>query len=330
MVNVFIIYSSYQLLITIVKTFLTQRIGKDELIICDADAVSSKLIQNIQHLFKNIIIINQSKTSAYFHILLWRNRITRRIPFFNERLKKYLGLDETFFHSKNIFIYNDFSALGCLLNISKTKYNLIEDGLNFFQRDPLYTIKTRCRYSHVWDSLLGVSWKAFGQSKYTISIEVNDESNLYVKHNNIIISNRAEMFQQLSEEDIDSIAHIFDYHPLDCSFNGVSTLLLTQPLSEDNIMAHSKKIHLYKHLVDEYAVGKLYIKMHPREKENYSIFFPDAIILKGSNIPLEIFLLKEKFHFKRVVSICSTAMDAIFCADEKIQMGEKWMYETKI
>ena len=47
-------------------------------------------------------------------------------------------------------------------------------------------------------------------------------------------------------------------------------------------------------------------------------------ILSNNKIPFELYQLKEKFHFRRAISTFTTAMDSIFCADEKIQMGEEW------
>ncbi len=64
--------------------------------------------------------------------------------------------------------------------------------------------------------------------------------------------------------------------------------------------------------------------MHPREKEDYSKIFPDAIILGNQKIPFEIYQLKEKFRFNKAITTFSTLMDAIFCADEKISMGAEW------
>jgi len=41
-------------------------------------------------------------------------------------------------------------------------------------------------------------------------------------------------------------------------------------------------------------------------------------------VPFELFLLKEKCHFKRAITAFSAAIDAVFCAEEKIQMGQDW------
>ena len=323
MTKVYIIITPYQLLISITKTILAHRIGKDEIIVCDKQEIQSAFLNNARVIFKNVIIIPKRPSVFYLHVLLWRNRISRHIPFLFNMLKKNLDLDESFFKNKEIFIFNDLSAIGCLLNLSKIKYNLIEDGLNLFQYK-LHFEDSRCRFHNIWESILGVSWKSFGHSECTNSIEVNENKNLLIKHPNIIVSNRSQLFSALKEDEINIITKIFNYKPLPYQIDANSTLLLTQPLSEDCIMTHEKKIHLFRHLVNKYKVGFLYIKKHPREKEDYKKIFPNAIILENGNVPFEIFLLKEKCHFKRVITAYSTAIDAIFCADEKIQMGQEW------
>lgn len=324
--NVFLVYTPYHLLIAIIKTLLAKRVGVDELIVCDPTAIHSKLAQSAGIIFKKIIQVKHGKTFSYFNVLLWRNRISKHLRFSSHILKKIIGFDESYFKDKDVFIFNDYTAIGYLFNISGITYNLIEDGLNCFQYPLSSFTKSRCKFSHIWESVLGVSWLPFGPSRFTKSVEVNDKSNLHIKHPNIIVSNREQMFKKLNSSEINTIAKIFGYQPLNYPIENNSTLLLTQPLSEDHLIKHAKKIELYKQLVSKYSIGTLYIKKHPRERENYLDIFPNAIILENSNIPFEIFMLKEKIHFKRALSIYSTAMDAIFCADEKIQMGEKWIF----
>ena len=322
MTNVYIVNSPYHLLITLAKTLLAHREGKDELIVENPQAIQSQCLHNASHLFKRIIVINP--IIAYFHVLIWRNRVTKRVRLLRNMLQHFLQIDEAYFRDKEIFMYYDCSALGCLLNNAQIEYNLIEDGLNRFQHDLACLFPHRSIFSPVWDTLLGVSWKSFGQSKYTKSIEVNDGDNLCLDHPNIVVANRNQMFNSLTEEGIDILANIYGYQPMNCPVEGESTLLLTQPLSEDQLLKHAKKIALYKYLAYKYGIGKLYVKPHPREQEDYTKVFPNAIILQNDRVPFEICQLKDKFHFTRAITAFSTVIDTLFCADEKIRMGQEW------
>ena len=316
--KIYIVSTPYHLLISIIKTILEKRIGKDEIIIYNFH-IPRNTTRNVQSFFFKVYCCN------YLDILAELVRLKIRIShvlFFSSYIKN--RFDDNFFQSKKIFIYNDDSYFGCFFNTLKINYGLIEDGLNFFSYD---TSKLKL-HSKLYD-LLGFSWKSFGYSQYTASIEVNDASKICINHSNIVEVSRNRMFKSLNEDDIDFIARSFNYQPLPSPPKGDHSLLLTQPLSEGGLVSHSKKIEIYRYLVAKYAIGILYIKVHPREKEDYSKIFPNAVILGEKNIPFEIIQLKEKMHFKRAISAFTTAMDAVFCADEKIQMGLDWVKNFK-
>lgn len=313
MKKIYIISTPYHLLISIVKTILAQRIGMDDIIVYNF-YLSENTIKNISKIFSTVYPCNHFRILA--ELMSLKIKVSR-IPFISKNATTKFGA--FFFQSKEIYAFNDDSYFGCLFNTLKIDYNLIEDGLNFYSYD---TSKIKL-HSKLYD-FLGFSWKSFGYSKFTKSVEVNDINNICLKHPNIIEVDREHMFMQLKDAEIDAIAKIFEYQPLNMPSNKTCSMLLTQPLSEDGFISHSKKIKLYKYLVEKYAIGTLYIKAHPREKEDYSKIFPNAVVIKNNKIPFEIFLLKEKLHFKRVISAFTTAMDAIFCADEKIQMGLEW------
>ena len=313
MKKIYIVSTPYHLLISIIKTILEKRVGIDEIIIYNFH-ISQDTIKRTSSIFAKVY------SCSFFDVLAELIRLKIRIshiPFLSNSVKGKFS--ENFFQSKKIFIYNDDSYFGCFFNVLKMNYGLIEDGLNCF----LYDTSDLKLHSKLYD-YLGFSWECFGRSQYTTSVEVNDVSKICINHLNVVEVPRKQLFECLRDEDIDTIANIFDYHPLNIPHDKECSLLLTQPLSEDDVVSHQKKIEIYKYLVQKYALGTLYIKAHPREKEDYSKIFPNAVVIKNNKTPIEVFLLKEKLHFKRVISTFTTAMDAIFCADEKIQMGYEW------
>ena len=320
MKKLYIISTPYHLLISSVKTLLEHREGQDSIIIVK-DAVPLEPRTNAKLIFKNVITsYNQYNVLLYTLLLKIQQS---KIPLISKiAQKKENKLSTLFSNYSDIYIFDDNSYFGCWLNNAKIYYNHIEDGLNYLQF-PLYKTK-RMHIYELFYKFLGISWNYWGKSEYTKSIEVNENKNLRIKHSNIIEKNRKQLFEQLSPKQIDLLAKIFDYHPLNKIEIGDKTLLITDPLFEDGIMSHAKKIQIYKHIVKNYAVGKLYIKMHPREKEDYTKIFPDAIILGNQKMPFEIYQLKENFRFKKAITTFSTLINAIFCADENISMGIEW------
>lgn len=322
MPKVYIALTPYHLLICITKTFLSGRVGKD-FIIMPKWLFSSLSIIELRSIFKEVIcfrekvtIIKAIRLKAYIsHIPV--------LSFFAKGVKEQ---EENWFKKKEIFLFNDNDYYGCLLNTLKIDYNLIEDGLNCYSmycREDIEKKRAKTFY------ILHFSWECFGLSKYTKSLEVNDSSKILIQHPNIIEVNREQLLRQLNKDEINVIAKIYKYQPLNIPPSRNVSLLLTQPLSEDGYTTHQKKVNIYKYLIDKYSVGTLYIKVHPRDKDDYSKIFPNAIILGASTIPFELYLLKENFHFKRVISTFTTLMDAIFCADEKIQMDFEWVLNFK-
>lgn len=317
MTKVYIVATPYHLLISIVKAILEKRMGED-IVVIYKDNFRPITIARLKSIFKEVLCFD---TIDNFINMLKLKIHLAGIPLLSNIIKQNHNIDGKWLKDKDVYIYNDDNFYGCLLNQLKKEYTLVEDGLNCFFFDTTDYVKKNHNKLY---SLFGFFWGSFGESKYSKSIEVNDISKMYIKYPNAIEVKRDSMFKRLSDDEIDDIAHVFDYQPLNIRHNKDCSLLLTQPLSEDGYVTHSKKIKIYKYLVEKYAVGSLYIKAHPRETEDYSKIFPNAIIVKNNKIPIEVFLLKEKLHFKRVISTFTTAMDAIFCADEKIQMGLEW------
>ncbi len=83
-------------------------------------------------------------------------------------------------------------------------------------------------------------------------------------------------------------------------------ILLTQPLSEDNVLTEDEKIEVYKNIMKNYDESKTVIKTHPREKTSYRDIFPKAIIL-DKPFPFELFSLMDS-NFKKAITIFSTSV----------------------
>lgn len=81
-------------------------------------------------------------------------------------------------------------------------------------------------------------------------------------------------------------------------------LLVTQPMSEDNIMSESDKIAVYKSIMEQYR-EKIIIKPHPRETTDYRKFFPNIEVFPKT-APVELLKLLVP-EIDRVVTFFSTA-----------------------
>lgn len=115
------------------------------------------------------------------------------------------------------------------------------------------------------------------------------------------------LWKEKNEEERKKILYIFGLK-LDVvkKLNKKKYLLLTQPLSEDNVLSEEEKIDIYRKILRNYDQEKLVIKPHPREKTNYKIFFPNIEIIE-KKIPIELLELCG-FRVEEVITIFSTGI----------------------
>lgn len=82
-------------------------------------------------------------------------------------------------------------------------------------------------------------------------------------------------------------------------------IVLTQTLSEDNIISEKEKIDFYKQMLAGKDLSRVLIKPHPREKTDYTLYFPETFVF-NKKIPMQLINLLG-IHYKKVYTICSTA-----------------------
>lgn len=82
-------------------------------------------------------------------------------------------------------------------------------------------------------------------------------------------------------------------------------ILITQPLSEDNICSESDKIELYKRILSNYDEADIVIKPHPREVTDWMSVFPKIPVIP-KHIPSEMIPLLIS-DLQKVITFFSTA-----------------------
>ena len=178
MQKVYIIGTPYHLLISITKTIVERRIGKDVVIVSKWMS-SQSILKNAHTFFKDVFV--EKEGVRVIANLLYLKIYVLQIPFLSNLVRKKIKNQEKWFREKEIYIFNDNFFYGCLLNSLEIEYNLIEDGLNCYEMERdviLIDIKKR----HKTYRLLNFSWGCYGFSKHTKSIEVNDASRITIKH----------------------------------------------------------------------------------------------------------------------------------------------------
>lgn len=158
---------------------------------------------------------------------------------------------------------------------------------------------------------------------------------VYLTQNNVpeIIKNKTEVIdiQKLweikTESEKNKILEIYDIKEIvDNIKDNHLTLLLTQCISEGNLVPLDEEINIYRHLIEKQETNNIIIKTHPRERKNYATFFPEITIM-DKPFPLEL-LKCIGLKIDKIITVASTAafhfadICEIECYDKKTTSDE--------
>ena len=120
------------------------------------------------------------------------------------------------------------------------------------------------------------------------------------------IINLKKLWDKKSEEEKKIVLDIFEFNKSILNvITSETVMLITQPLSEDGVISEEEKINLYSKILGNYKDKSVIIKPHPREKTDYSKYFPNYYVMK-EKYPIEILELVG-IKLERAATIFSTA-----------------------
>jgi hypothetical protein len=225
----------------------------------------------------------------------------------------------------NIYLYFDCSLLGHVISQQKKYYTLLEDGTDTFKVN-LSRLKPKKNIKYYIKSLL--NFPDYAQSKYIKEIEVNNSEDLNIYGKKILQCPKKEMIDSLSTSEKEKILNVFVSNFNIDNFDN-SDLLITQPLSEDNIIDNEQqKIDYYKKVLNDYSDNtKIIIKPHPRENTDYEKYFDNCFVFRDT-FPVELINFYP-INFNKVITIASTSINLIYNCNEKIYLGWEWLEKNK-
>ncbi len=113
------------------------------------------------------------------------------------------------------------------------------------------------------------------------------------------------LWHQKTPEEKQLIGKVFHLSPE--TLHTLSTkkiILVTQPLSEDEIVTEEQKQAFYRDIMQSYPANQFVIKPHPREKTDWTTVFPHAPVI-SRQVPME--LLSVMAPIEKLVTFFSTA-----------------------
>ena len=322
----FICNTYYHILIAIIKTLLS---GIDSSIFISNSwndrsiFDDKKFIKRLKetNIFRNVICFDIYE--EYSNLINIDKKINNIIKYYmiRDSNKKFENILNKF---DKIYLFNDTTFIGRIVNLQNIKYYLIEDGLDCYKNNRDIIISKNDLYHFFRKKILGMP--DMGCSQNVISIEVNDKEDIFIHDKDIIELPRTELFSRVSREDKKSIVNIFIP---DLDYNGINnlSLLITQPLYQDDIIcSEDEQINLYQNIVDKYLKNDNFIiKTHPRERIDYNkIISNNKKILLEMKFPIEVLNFIPDLKFNKVITISSTSIELINNCEEKITLG--WNY----
>ena len=283
--------------------------------------IYKKRIEELR-LFESIFIVHDLKVRKKFSgkkntlkRIFYRKKLL--LELFNDDLNESLikALEES---EINLFLDSTQFVQLLYYLFPDNNYRLFEDGERIY-------MEFKDDWQHYIKHYVLNYPKKYGSDPQIKEVVVQHPSNLpkHIREKRQKI-NFHELSTSLKEKEKNQILNVFmDNSDFKLESSGKKMLLITQPLSEDGYIAEEYKMDLYSRIMNNYGSGfKIYIKPHPREKTDYSVFKNANII--NRSFPLELLDYLNDFQFDRGVTLFSSAIKNSDLIKEKIFLGINW------
>lgn len=252
-----------------------------------------KLVISRNDIISKIKIFNRLKMGFYIKKLRSEEKeMLRKIQ--NEEAKLYgvdfLDLGKRFFFKEKLYMIEEGTATYTRLIEKKSFKEILIKIFNKFllleEREKIYGYGDKVKKIYLTENLCKEIPKGLEKKAEIINLK--------------------DLWNKKSEEEKKIILDTFNFNnEILKKVDENTVMLFTQPLSEDNVITEAEKIELYLKIMKKYNNQSIIIKPHPREKTDYSKYFPSCYVMK-EKYPVEILELVG-INIKKAVTIFSSA-----------------------
>ncbi len=215
-----------------------------------------------------------------------------------------------------VYISNDWSALGRYLQRERIPYTLCEDTVGG-TLDPDQHLLTEQRAAPDFARRRYLYW---GDSRWCKAVESEDPDRcaLFPRQKLKAFSARG-MLAGLTGAEKAMARRVFVTGPLpeDPAVYAGATLLLPRSFVQDGLMDQAEQDAIFKAVAGRYTLGNLFIKTHPRDDTDYTALFPDATVLERT-MPGEVLNFCLPGKFRRAVTVQSWVLRGFTAAEETV------------
>jgi len=260
---------------------------------------------NAVYVFDNktsIEISKSQKLNNYFHGIKQIKIFRKRLPF-------------SLYWYKKIFLYNDWTQFSKYLKDLRKRYNVVEDGIAFYQTFrnfkgyPYYKKSFKQKLIDIIFPYNINHYNYHDKSFCVKSIEVDHvDGNMLDKKKKIIITPKKELFKCFTlKENLSAISKIFDIDSLTNVQDSKNVLLFGNCLYIDKIESYENIYSRYE-MIASYYLNKgynVFYKAHPRENKCFSI---DGVINLNPLFPSELILYTIENKISLYIGIATSSV----------------------
>lgn len=333
--RIYVCHTLYHIYISVLKelNLPKEKQGRADIalstVFMDLSSVSEGLKES--GIFREVLIMEERRAEDFPEIVKYRKNCGNILIHLFNRLKytKKLGKKQCEFikidfrRYEDIYVFCDSDPIGYYLNYMHIPYHAVEDGYNCLKVFDAAHVDNKGHFElKAKLSKLGLIFIQNGYSRYCIDMEINDDSFFDYKFDGYVVVPRKKLEENIRKEDKIRILRIFvpDADELSGKLKGLSdcTLFLTEGYPGDR---PDIRIKVADEIMEKYIGGEnVVIKPHPRDDVDYTSIYPKAVVIRGK-FPIEVLNFLDGIHFKKAVSIITSALDNISFADEKINIG---------
>lgn len=233
---------------------------------------------------------------------------------------QYITID--FNEYQDIYVFCDSDPIGYYLSYHHIYYHAVEDGLDCLKNFDAAHVDNRGHFKlKAALAARNIIFIQNGYGKYCLDMEINDKSVLpytFAKYKEVP---RKPMERALTAQQKRLMLQVFlpNAEEITKQLAGCEdcVLFLTEAFPND---AKVRKAVCDEILRDYCGDAHVVIKPHPRDDLDYAALYPQCTVIQGK-FPIEVLNFIEGIHFKKMISIITSALDAIEFSDEKINIG---------
>lgn len=202
-------------------------------------------------------------------------------------------------------IYAQDHLLTDFVLLQGKRYVLLEDGLeNYLEHSPKFRLKKLPFYPN------GVYCWGEGKNCVLRLLSQQPPPDSSLRKKAFLHIDFFKLWRDSEKEKQEFIMKIFSVSPQDLEiFDRFDNLLLTQCFSEAGMITEEAKIRCYRNIIDHYKLlpEKTLIKTHPKEKTDYSSFFPGCQVC-SKIIPMELIAV----HLQKSLQVYTVSSSGVF------------------